>query len=70
MEQELLDNGLEFTRTTLGQSVFIKIGAKHAGDGLFPTDWTIQQLKTIVKYMESHPNCTLFSDGSGTTVKE
>lgn len=57
--------GVVFTRTKLGEAVFIKKNAKSASGAIRPNDWSISQLRAMADYMEANPKCTLFSDGSG-----
>ena len=61
----LLSTGLVFTKTALGQAVFIPKGDTDAYNGLLPDKWTTKQLRAIADYMEANPNCTIFNDGSG-----
>ena len=68
-EKQLNDSGLEFTKTALGQAVFIPIGDKDAFNGLFPGKWTVKQLRVMADFMEYNKNCTIFDDGSGKPIK-
>lgn len=70
MKNVLRANKIEFTTTKLGEPVFIKEGSKSAMDSIRPHDWSISQLRAIADYMEANPKCSLFSDGSGHTVKK
>lgn len=66
--------GLTYKFTRLGQPIFIKTA--HAEDNfcnmgtnsLSPTEWTPKQLRAMADHMEKHPNCSLFTDGSGKLV--
>lgn len=70
-EQKLSLVGLKYTRTKLGQAVFVheKVKGSFTDPMLFPSDWTIEQLRGIADYMEANPRCCLFSDGSGRLCK-
>ncbi len=57
--------GIIFTHSKLGQPFFLKEGANDCRNGISPRDWTASQLRKIADYMDSNPNCRLFSDGSG-----
>ena len=61
--------GLIFCRTSLGEAVFIHDGGGDASNCVKPSEWTPDQLRKMADYMEMHPNCTIFSDGSGEPVR-
>ena len=71
VNKRLNDSGLEFRKTNLGQAAFVPLGTVsiYADKILFPEDWTIAQLRAMADYMESNPDCTIFSDGSGKPCK-
>ncbi len=60
---------LEYKQTALGANVFVKEGAYDADGGIYPSEWTVAQLRFIADYMEANPDCSLYSDGSGHKVK-
>lgn len=57
VEARLNEQNIEFTRTALGEPVFIKKGAKDASNSIRPRDWSFEELRTIVNYMEAYPDC-------------
>jgi len=65
-DKSLEDVGLEFTRTQLGEGVFIKKGATDAHGALKPQNYTSSQFIAVGNYMRTNPDCSLFPDGSGT----
>lgn len=69
-KRQKVTNGVVFTRTKLGQPVFIKENAKSALDSISTDDWTISQLRAMADYMEKNPRCGLYSDGSGKMCRE
>ena len=64
-KEELVDKGIVFTKTNIGEAVFIHKGDKDASNSVRPSNWTPTQLRAMADYMEENPNCTLFDDGSG-----
>lgn len=69
-EEKLLSEvGIKYTRTRLGEAVFVHKGARGVIPMLFPSEWSIAELRAIADYMEQNPRCSLFSDGSGSLCK-
>jgi len=68
MTQEL-ENDVVFTYTALGEPIFLIISEDFFTGSVKPRAWSITQLKTVIKYMEENPKCSLMSDGSGNIVK-
>lgn len=69
-KKQKVTKGVVFTRTKLGESVFVRKNAKSASMAIRPDDWRISELRAIADYMESNPKCSLFSDGSGRICRK
>lgn len=74
IEYAELNEELTFTRTKLGQAVFmknenIKDSFADAHNSIRPENWTPNQLRAMADFMETNPNCTLYHDGSGKPIK-
>ena len=72
-EKALNDSGVIFRRTGLGEAIFILEKDKEEDyaiciSNLRPSDWTVQQLRTMADFMEANQDITLFDDGSGEKV--
>jgi hypothetical protein len=73
MEEEVeIAPGIKYTRTQLGEAVFLKDGAQWANHdtSIRPSNWSISELRSMADFMEANPNCTLFNDGSGKPVRK
>ena len=72
-ETNLFKSGLKLKYTALGEPVIIPLNTKDtesiAKKYFHFHDWSISELRAIADYMESHPDCSLMSDGSGKEVK-
>lgn len=74
-EQEISDTLILLQGSNSGPAFTTKASFKRVkrqylpSDRIHPYDWTVTQLREIADYMEQNPNCSLFSDGSGSTVK-
>lgn len=71
VNRQLLSLGIKISRTKIGQAVFVpeETAQSFATKMLFPSDWSIAQLRAMADYMEVNPKCSLFEDGSGKPCK-
>ena len=69
--QKVSKCGLKFTKTNLGQAVFIpkNTTGNFADKMIFIDEWSREELRAIADYMDAFPNCTIFEDGSGKPCK-
>lgn len=64
-----LSENLIFRRTSLGSAVFVRKEDIDATYCIWAGDWTPNELRIMADYQEKNPNCTLYFDGSGKSVK-
>jgi len=56
-------DGIAFTRTKLGEPVFIRVDSRFK-EMLSFRQWTSDELRAIADWMDAHPKERLYSDGS------
>lgn len=67
-----INDTISLIYTKLGQPYFVRYEENLTSlpeHSLCPQHFSISELKDILAYMESNPECSLFSDGSGNIVK-
>lgn len=55
-----------FVKGQLENAMFLNTERHGSPNLLQISDWSIENLRAMADYMEAFPNCTIYSDGSGT----